>query len=397
MTMKKLFLWTAALVGTVAVGLAGFVAIWGLGPLINPGPPVKGASAAEARLVVTNVARGLENPWGLAFLPDGRLLVTERPGRLRMVTASGRVLPPLGGVPAVLAEGQGGLLDVALDPDFAANRTIYFTYAEPDPANPERAGTAVARAVLGETALSNVKVIFRQSPKVESSNHWGSRIAFDPSASQTTLFIGLGDRFSEMDRAQTLDNTIGKIVRIHADGTVPADNPYAGQAGKVASIWSYGHRNIQSAAIHPDSGKLWTVEHGPRGGDELNIPSAGVNHGWPVITFGHDYVTNKPIGKGTARADVAPPVRMWKPSIAPSGMAFLTSDRYPGWRGDLFIGSLAHNQLVRLDLNGGRVVSEQRLLRDLDERIRDVRQGPDGLLYLLTDSDEGQILRLDPQ
>jgi aldose sugar dehydrogenase len=398
-SLKKIILWSLGVVALGLAGVIGYSAIFGLGWMINPGPPVAGASAAQARLVVTKVADGLENPWGLALLPDGRFLVTERPGRLRLVTRSGKVSAPLGGVPKVVAEGQGGLLDVVLDPDFATNRTIYLSYSEADPKNPDLAATAVARAILGETALSRVSVIFRQTPKVEGSLHWGSRIAFDPKPAdgKTTLFIALGERFEQAALAQTLGNTMGKVVRIRADGSIPADNPYVGQQGKLPAIWSYGHRNIQSAAINPATAALWTIEHGPRGGDELNIPRAGINHGWPVITYGHDYMTNKPLGQGTRRADVAEPVRMWKPSIAPSGMAFLTSDKYPGWKGNLFVGSLAHRQLVRLELSGDRVVAEHRLLRDLDTRIRDVRQGSDGLLYLLTDSDDGQILRLDPQ
>lgn len=399
MRVKKILKWATGLILAAAAGLAGFVAVYGIGPLINPGPPIKGATAAEAGLAVTTVARGLENPWGLAFLPDGRMLVTERPGRLRLVSPSGKLSPPLKGVPAVFAESQGGLLDVALDPAFAQNRTIYLSYSEPDPANPALAGTAVARAVLGETGLSNVKVIFRQVPKVEGGNHWGSRLVFDPKPAdgKTTLFITLGDRFDYKERAQTLDNDMGKIVRVHADGGIPADNPYVGQSGKRAEIWSYGHRNSQGAAINPQTGILWMTEHGPRGGDELNIIRPGRNYGWPIITNGRDYVTDQPIGEGTKRADITPYIRLWIPSIAPSGMVFLTSDRYPGWRGNLFLGALAHQQLVRLELKGDAVVKEHRLLRDLEERIRDVRQGPDGLLYLLTDSDEGRILRLDPQ
>jgi glucose/arabinose dehydrogenase len=346
------------------------------------------------------VAHGLVNPWGLAFLPDGRMLVTERPGRLRIVTADGKTSPPLPGLPPVVAEGQGGLLDVAVDPRFASNRLVYWSYSEPGDGDTN--GTAVARGRLdgapGSERLADVQVVFRQQPKVASKLHFGSRLAFGQDG---RLFVTLGDRFSRKDDAQTLDNTLGKVVRIEPDGKPPADNPLAGKAGNPPGtrpeIWSWGHRNVQGAAIHPATGELWTTEHGPQGGDELNITQPGRNHGWPVITFGRNYGTGTKIGDGTERADVVPPLAQWVPtSIAPSGMAFLTSDRYPGWKGSLFIGALRGQALVRITLDGNKVAGQERLLQTLNERIRDVRQGPDGLLYLLTDNADGRILKLMP-
>ena len=349
-------------------------------------------STRAQELKPVTVASGLQHPWGLAFLPDGRILVTERPGRLRIVAADGQLGGPVEGLPRVDAGGQGGLLDVALDPKFADNALVYWSYAEPAPPGESGNSTAVARGRLEGNRLTGVQVIFRQSPKVSSSAHFGSRLVF---ARDGRLFITLGDRFSRRDDAQTLNTHHGKVVRIEADGRVPADNPFVGRAGALPEIWSYGHRNLQGAALHPQSGDLWTHEHGPQGGDELNVVDAGRNHGWPVITYGREYGTGFKIGEGTARADVVAPLTYWVPSIAPSGMAFLTSDRYPGWKGNLFIGALRGQMLVRLELDGRRVVREHRLLQQLGERIRDVRQGPDGWLYLLTDSRDGRLIRLE--
>ena len=346
-------------------------------------------SWAQAPKAVT-VASGLEHPWGLAFLPDGSMLVTERPGRLRMVSPSGELGAPLAGLPRIEVVGQGGLLDVAPDPNFAINRLVYFSYSEPGEGGNS---TAVARARLEPKGLADVRVIFRQKPKVASGHHFGSRLAF---ARDGRLFITLGDRYSRKDDAQTLDTHHGKIVRIEADGRVPADNPFVGRAGALPEIWSYGHRNVQGAAIHPATGELWAHEHGPQGGDELNAVDAGRNYGWPVITYGRNYVSGTKIGEGTERADVPAPLTYWVPSIAPSGMAFLTSDRYPGWKGNLFVGALRGAQLQRLVLDGRKVLQRESLLANLGERIRDVRQGPDGWLYLLTDSAQGRILRLEP-
>jgi glucose/arabinose dehydrogenase len=351
----------------------------------SPTPaPVNGSVRVEV------VARGLEHPWALAFLPDGRMLVTERPGRLRIVDAGGRVSEPLPGVPDVFTSRQGGLLDVALDPRFADNRLLYLSYAEPGPGR--TAGTAVARVQLGEARLDDVRVIYRQHPKVEGPNHFGSRLVF---ARDGTLFVTQGERFDHRDAAQDLASGLGKIVRINTDGSVPPDNPFTGRAGARPEIWSYGHRNVQSAALHPGTGQLWTVEHGAQGGDELNRPEAGKNYGWPVITYGVDYSGAK-IGEGTAKPGMEQPVYYWDPVIAPSGMVFYTGEAFPGWQGSILIGSLRPGLLVRLTLDDGRVTGEERYLGDLGERIRDVRQGPDGLLYLLTDSRDGRILRVLP-
>jgi glucose/arabinose dehydrogenase len=317
------------------------------------------------------------------------MLVTERPGRLRIVDRSGRISQPLAGVPEVEVGGQGGLLDVALDPRFAENRLVYLSYAE---LREGGAGTAVARGRLGEGRLEDVRVIYRQQPKVEGGNHFGSRLVFTRDGK---LFVTQGDRFGYRELAQDLSNHLGKIVRIEADGSVPEDNPFVGRAGARPEIWSYGHRNIQAAAIHPETGQLWTVEHGARGGDELNHPEAGKNYGWPVITYGVDY-SGLRIGEGTAKEGLEQPVYFWDPVIAPSGMLFYTGDAFPAWKGSVLIGSL-RGALVRLQLEDGRVVREERYQEDgLGERIRDVRQGPDGLVYVLTDDGNGRVLRVVP-
>jgi aldose sugar dehydrogenase len=357
---------------------------------IGPAPrsPTPPSIAAPVRPVT--FADGLDHPWGLAFLPDGRALVTERPGRLRLVERSGALSPAIEGVPAVVAKGQGGLLDVALDPQFAQNHLIYLSYAE---AGDGGAGTAVARTRLDGQRLEGLQVIYRQQPKVTGAMHFGSRLVF---ARDGTLFITQGERFSYRDRAQDLTVDLGKIVRLNADGSIPRDNPFVGRADARPEIWSYGHRNVQAAALHPETGQLWTVEHGARGGDELNHPEAGKNYGWPVITYGVDYSGAK-IGEGTAKAGMEQPVYYWDPVIAPSGAVFYTGNAYPGWHGSLFVGSLTPGGLVRLSLQGGKVVGEERYLGELDERIRDVQQGPDGLLYLLTDNAKGRIIRLEPK
>ena len=341
------------------------------------------------RVRIVTVARGLEHPWGVAFLPDGRMLVTERSGRLRVVARDGSVSAPLAGVPAVFAQGQGGLLDVALDRDFAASRTVYLSYAEPDERG--NAGTAVARARLGAAGLEELRVIFRQIPKVRGGLHFGSRVV---QARDGNLFVTLGERY-QRDRAQDLGTHLGKVIRIKPDGGAPPDNPFVGRAGALPEIWSYGHRNVQGAALHPATGALWTAEHGAQGGDEINRPEAGRNYGWPVITYGRDY-SGASIGEGTAKAGMEQPSHYWDPSIAPSGMTFYEGDAFPGWKGNLFIGSLKFQVLSRLELDGSKVVREERLLRGLNERIRDVRVGPDGLIYLLTDSPDGRVLRVEP-
>jgi aldose sugar dehydrogenase len=337
------------------------------------------------------VAKGLEHPWALAFLPDGRILVTERPGRLRIVERNGRLSQPLSGVPKVYAQGQGGLLDIAVDPKFAENRLVYLSFAEPG--EDGNVGTTVARGRLGDTGLQDVRVIYRQQPKVEGGGHYGSRLVFRPDG---TLFVTQGDRMNYRERAQNLSEGIGKIVRINPDGSIPKDNPFVGRSGVRPEIWSYGHRNAQAAALDPETGRLWTVEHGARGGDELNHPEAGKNYGWPIITYGVDYSGAK-IGEGAAKPGLEQPVYYWDPVIAPSGMIFYTGDAFPGWKGSILIGSLDPGRLVKLTLKDGKVASEERYLGDLDERIRDVQQGPDGLVYVVTDEDDGRLLRLRPE
>jgi glucose/arabinose dehydrogenase len=373
-----------ALAATLALALA---ALSGPGAARSESVVQTGAGP----LKVTEIARGLEAPWSLAFLPDGRMLVTERPGRLRIVAQDGAVSAPVSGVPEVQARGQGGLLDVVLGPSFASDRTVFFSFAQP---TADGARTAVARARLDAQALrlTDVKVIFAQNEAPAGNNHWGSRLAFGRDGN---LFVTLGDRFNHRERAQALSSHLGKVVRIRPDGTVPPDNPFVGRAGALPEIWSFGHRNVQGAALHPDTGVLWTTEHGPQGGDEVNAVLAGRNYGWPEITYGREYVTGTKIGEGTERDDVEPPRLQWTPSIAPSGACFYTGDAYPQWRGNLFVGALKYRLLVRLEVRDGKVVREERLLTGLGKRIRDVRQGPDGKLYLLDDSD-GRILRLDP-
>ncbi|PJI97625.1 glucose/arabinose dehydrogenase [Acidovorax sp. 69] len=357
------------------------------------GPGVAQNAASPVSLVP--VATGLVHPWALAFLPDGQFLVTERPGRMRVVSASGQVSPALAGVPTVAAGGQGGLLDVMTDTDFARSRRIYFCFSEPAAAGGGAGNsTALARATLAPDArsLQDVKVIFSQRPKVESGLHFGCRIV---QSGDGHLFLALGERYVRKDDAQKLDNHHGKIVRITPDGAVPADNPFAKQPGALPEIWSYGHRNPQGATLGPD-GKLWMHEHGPQGGDEINLPQPGRNYGWPVITYGENYGGGK-MGEGTAKAGMEQPLHYWVPSIAPSGMAFLTSTRYgAAWQGSLFVGSLKLGTLHRLELAGGKVQREEKWLQGNGERIRDVRQGPDGLLYMLTDSPQGRLLRLQP-
>jgi glucose/arabinose dehydrogenase len=345
------------------------------------------AAGAAGSVEVSTIATGLEHPWGLAFLPDGRMLVTERPGRLRIVDAQGKLSAPLAGVPNVAARGQGGLLDVAIDPDFATTPWVYLSYSEPGEGG---SGTSVARGKLQGEALVDLEVIFRQSPKLEAGQHFGSRLVFDRDG---LLYVTTGDR-GNWDNVQRLDRGQGKIFRIQRDGGIPADNPFVGRDDAIDAIWSYGHRNVQGAALHPDTGELWQTEHGARGGDELNIPAAGLNYGWPVITLGVNY-SGQPIGDGKTEAPgMEQPIHHWTPSIAPSGLAFYTSDRFPAWKGNLFVGALAHQRIVRLTLDGNEVVAEEALLTDLGERIRDVRAGPDGYLYLLTDDAKGKLLRV---
>jgi aldose sugar dehydrogenase len=333
---------------------------------------------------VETVATGLSHPWGLAFLPDGRMLVTERSGTLRLVSKDGKLSPPLSGVPKVVVAGQGGLLDVAIDPDFKSNNLVYLTYSEPGEGG---AGTAVARGKLGESGLDGVEVIFRQEPKVEGGNHFGSRLAFAPDGK---LFVTLGERFT-FTPAQDLTNDLGKIVRLNPDGSVPKDNPFVGRTDARPEIWSYGHRNPQGAAIHPETGKLWETEFGPMGGDELNIPQAGQNYGWPVVSWGSHY-DGRAIPKPPSHPEFADAIYHWNPVISPSGITFYTADAIPAWKGNLLIAALSGQAIVRLTLDGEKVVDEERI--PMGARIRDVVQGPDGAVYALTDEGNGEILRL---
>ena len=349
----------------------------------------KVVATQKARVQLTVVTGGLEHPWGIAFLPDGRALVTERPGRLRVVDRDGKASEPLTGVPAVDAVGQGGLLDVALDPDFARNQRIYLSYAEPRGEGTN--GTSVVRAKLGASGLGEVTVIFRQQPAMASRHHFGSRLVFGRDGN---LFVTLGDRNSGRDKVQLLDNHIGKVVRIDRDGKAPADNPYLKQAGALPEIWSVGHRNVQGAALDPATGDLWTDEHGPKGGDELNRTLGGRNYGWPIVTYGMEY-SGKPVSDKTEAPGLESPLHYWVPSIATSGLAFYTGSAIPQWQGNLFVGGLKVGELARLELRDGKVVNEERLFVEaLGKRIRAVVNGPDGALYLLTDEDDGQLIRV---
>lgn len=357
------------------------------------------AQAAQAQPValqggirVTTIAAGLEHPWAVALLPDGGFLVSERRGRLRRIAADGSVSGPLAGVPEVWAQGQGGLLDVVLAPDFADSRRIYLSYAEPG--TDGTAGTAVATATLGDSGLGEVRRIYQQQPKLVGPNHFGSRIAFD---GRGHVFISQGERNDKL-RAQRLDQLQGKLVRLDLDGGIPADNPFVGRADARPEIWSYGHRNMQGLAVDPRTGILWASEHGPRGGDELNRPQPGRNYGWPLISHGMDYATNRPYAEtvGTAAPGMEAPYHVWAKSPGLSGMAFYTGHPDSPWNDSLLLGALAQRNLIRLTLRGERIVAEERLLEDLDARIRDVRVGPDGAVYVLTDAADGKLLRLQP-
>ncbi|HHZ08748.1 MAG TPA: PQQ-dependent sugar dehydrogenase [Rhizobiales bacterium] len=343
---------------------------------------------------VTTAAEGLEHPWAIAFLPDGNMLVTERPGRLRLVGADGSLSAPISAVPEVDARGQGGLLDVTIDPAFQENRLVYLSYAERGEGGN---GTAVARGRLADdgTALEDVQVIFRQLPKVESRQHFGSRLVFDRDGH---LYVTLGERSQERFRlqAQDLSSHLGKIVRINPDGSVPEDNPFVGKVDARPEIYAYGVRNVQAAAINPQSGELWEIEHGPRGGDELNIIRPGANYGWPVVTLGVEYSGNPLPGAAKRRDGMVDAIYSWTPVIAPSGMIFYDGGAFPEWKGDLFVGGLASTALVRLDVDGDTVGGEERLLESLGLRIRDVAEGPDGAVYVATDEDDGAILRIAP-
>lgn len=361
------------------------------GPVVAVGQQ---AETEQAAIQVDTVASGLVHPWALAVLPDGTMLVTERPGRLRLVSPDGTVSEPIRGVPEVVAEGQGGLLDVALAPDFATSRLVYLTFSEAGEGDTN--STAVFRAALSvdNAELGGGQVIFSQQPKVDSDKHFGSRLVFHDGY----LFVGLGERSDEEFRgqAQDLNSHLGKVIRILPDGQVPEDNPFVGEPGALPEIWSYGHRNIQAMALNPETGQLWEIEHGPRGGDELNIVEPGANYGWPLVSYGINY-WGTPVGTGEETMEgVVEPIYQWTPVIAPSGMLFYQGDAFPDWRGDLFVGGLASTALVRLELDGERVVGEERLIENLGARIRDVAEGPDGALYLVTDESDGAVLRISP-
>ncbi len=354
-----------------------------------PQPGVAGRVEFE---VVEKVV-GLEHPWSLAFLPDGAMLVTERPGRLRRIAVDGRVSAPISGVPDVYADGQAGLLDVVLSPTFAQDRLVYLAFAEPS-LRGNKCGTAVARGRLEGDALKDVEVIYRQEPKLSSGTHVGARLVFDDAGA---LFVTQGEN-RVAEAAQDLGRLQGKLVRIRPDGGIPEDNPFVGRAGARPEIWSYGHRNMQGAALHPVTRKLWTSEHGPMGGDELNIPGPGRNYGWPLITHGVDYSGAKVQGSiGRAAEGMEPPHHVWAVSPALSGMLFYSGKAFPAWKGDLFLGALAKNALIRLELDGDRIVGEERLLTDRHERIRDVREAPDGTIWVLVDDDKGKLLRIQPR
>lgn len=345
-------------------------------------------SEKHAFRVVTLVT-GLENPWSIVFLPDGRMLVTERAGRLRLVSHDFKLNPkPIDGLPEVMPQGQGGLFDVVLHPQYAQNGWIYWAYNAPGPGG---WGTALARGKLQDHCMTEVQVLFSMQPKTRSSHHFGGRIAFDQAG---LLYLTLGDR-GDKDRAQKLSDHAGSVIRLHDDGRVPANNPFVNRAGALTEKWTLGNRNMQGAALHPQTGELWTHEHGPQGGDEVNVMRSGFNYGWPIITYGVNYGLGTKIGEGQAKAGLEQPLHVWVPSIAPSGMAFVSGSQFPQWQGNLLVGALRGQTLVRLTLEGEKVLGEERLLQGRF-RLRDVRMGPEGFIYLLTDGTQGALLRLEP-
>lgn len=341
------------------------------------------------RFRVNVVTRGLDHPWGMVFLPDNGILVTERPGRLRIIRNEKLLPTPIAGLPKIMEKGQGGLLGIALHPKFKENRWLYLSFAGKGQGG---YGTEVIRGKLEGMQLNNVETIFRALPKSRGGRHFGSRLVFGRDG---TLYISLGDR-GERSSAQKLDDHRGSLIRVHDDGSVPTDNPFAGNVGIKPEILTYGNRNIQGMTLHPSTGGIWTHEHGPQGGDELNIMKPGANYGWPVITFGVNYVIGTKIGEGTHKEGMLQPIHKWVPSIAPSGMTFYTGSQFPNWKSDLFVGSLKFGLLVRLSVDGSRIVGEERMLDGRFGRIRDVIQGPDDLLYLLTDESDGALLKLMP-
>ena len=346
------------------------------------------SSEKQAFRLVT-LLNGLENPWSLAFLPDGQMLVTERAGRLRLVSQDFKLNPkPIDGLPEVVAQGQGGLFDVVLHPQYAQNGWIYWAYNAPGQGG---WGTAMGRGKLQGHRMTDVQVLFSMQPKTRSSHHFGGRIVFDQAG---FLYLTLGDR-GDKDRAQKLNDHAGSVIRLHDDGRVPEDNPFVKRVGALAEKWTLGNRNMQGAAVHPQTGQLWTHEHGPQGGDEVNVMRSGLNYGWPVITYGVNYGLGTKIGVGQAKVGLEQPLHAWVPSIAPSGMAFVSGSHFPQWQGNLLVGALRGQMLVRLTLDGEKVLGEERLLQGRS-RLRDVRMGPDGFVYLLTDEAQGALLRLEP-
>lgn len=395
------------LVGALLLGTTAYAQNSSFNDAPANAPSQKPAFEGQTRAPVVNshvsfdvvtVAKGLANPWGITFLPDGNILVTERAGRLRIVSADGTLSAPVTGLPEMVVAKQGGLLDVALDPDFAQNNLIYWSYAQPRPNN--QTNTAVARGRLvrngNQPRVENVQVIFEQAPSMESQLHYGGRLVF---ARDGTLFVTLGERSIVPGRmqAQDLGGLLGKIVRINRDGTIPADNPFVGRAGVRPEIWSYGHRNVEGAALNPATGELWAVEHGTRGGDELNIVRKGKDYGWPTIAYGIEYNGDTITGGATQKAGMEQPIYYWDPVIATGGMLFYTGSLFPQWKDNLFVTGLGSKSLVRLVLNGEKIVGEERFLTDRGKRIRQVKQGPDGAIYVLTDEADGEILKLVPK
>ena len=375
-----------------AVALALALVSMALGLLSPAAAQNSSAQLRTDKLSVKVVAltNGLAHPWSMAFLPDGRMLVSEREGRLRLLGADFKLHPrPVEGLPEIVARGQGGLFDVVLHPDHARNGWIYWAYNAPGPGG---WGTALARGQLQGHRMTNVQVLFSMLPKTRSNHHFGGRIVFDR---QGMVYLTLGDR-GEMERAQRLDDHAGSVIRLHDDGRIPADNPYVGRAGAKPEKWTLGNRNVQGAALHPVTGDIWSHEHGPQGGDEINLMRSGRNYGWPLVTQGVNYGSGTPIGEAKNKPGFEVPLHVWTPSIAPSGMAFVAGDRFPQWRGHLLVGALRGQVLVRLDVQNEKIVGEERLLEGLIGRIRDVRLGPDGLIYLLTDEAQGALLRLEP-
>jgi aldose sugar dehydrogenase len=358
-------------------------------------PLLSSALTCTAQALVTEpVLQGLQAPWAVAFLPDGRFLVTQKGGQLLLARADGKSSTPLAGLPPISVGNQCGLLDVVLDPQFVTNQRIFFTFAQPGDASTGGNSTAVGRARLLGDQLSEVTTIFVQKPKMRSFHHCGSRISFDR---QGHLWVGLGDRFSGKDQVQDLGNHIGKVVRIDANGKAPADNPFVGKSGALPEIWSLGHRNIQGMAVNPLTGELWASEHGPQGGDEVNRVLPGLNYGWPLVTYGRNYGSGTRIGEEGPKAGYEQPLRHWVPtSVAPSGLVFVAGDRYPGLKGQLLMGTLRGQDLLGLTVQGNTITAEARLLPELSRRVRDVRQAPDGWIYVLTDGSNAELLRRKP-